>query len=77
MNFRALFLIIATLSLLSCKQEKSTAASERNVPEAKWMLGFHKTEINPQEMESPNLEELQIDFGNYELPQIASDSVTY
>ena len=38
---------------------------------------LHKTEINPQEMESPNLEELQIDFGNYELPQIASDSVTY
>ena len=47
MNLRALFLIVATISLLSCKQEKSTTASKNNAPKDKWMLGFNKTEINP------------------------------
>ena len=47
MNLRALFLIVATVSLLSCKQEKSTTASKNDVPKEKWMLGFNKTEINP------------------------------
>ena len=47
MNLRALFLIVATISLLSCKQEKSTTASKNDAPKDKWMLGFNKTEINP------------------------------
>ncbi len=47
MNLRALFLIVATISLLSCKQEKSTTASKNDAPKEKWMLGFNKTEINP------------------------------
>ena len=47
MNLRALFLIVATVSLLSCKQEKSTTASKNDAPKEKWMLGFNKTEINP------------------------------
>ncbi len=47
MNLRTLFLIIASISLLSCKQEKSTTASKNDAPKEKWMLGFNKTEINP------------------------------
>ena len=47
MNLRALFLIVATVSLLSCKQEKSTTTSKNDAPKEKWMLGFNKTEINP------------------------------
>ncbi len=47
MNLRALFLIVATISILSCKQEKSTTASKNDAPKEKWMLGFNKTEINP------------------------------
>ncbi len=47
MNLKALFLIVATISLLSCKQEKSTTASKTDAPIEKWMLGFNKTEINP------------------------------
>jgi predicted GH43/DUF377 family glycosyl hydrolase len=47
MNLRALFLIVAAISLLSCKQEKSTTASKNDAPKEKWMLGFNKTEINP------------------------------
>ncbi|MGB5497887.1 MAG: glycoside hydrolase family 130 protein [Maribacter sp.] len=47
MNLRALLLIVATISLLSCKQEKSTTTSKNDAPKEKWMLGFHKTEINP------------------------------
>lgn len=47
MNLRTLFLLVASISLLSCKQEKSTAASKNDAPQEKWMLGFNKTEINP------------------------------
>ena len=47
MNLRALFLIVVAISLISCKQEKSTTASKYDTPKEKWMLGFHKTEINP------------------------------
>jgi predicted GH43/DUF377 family glycosyl hydrolase len=47
MNLRTLFLLVASISLLSCKQEKSTAASKNDAPKEKWMLGFNKTEINP------------------------------
>jgi predicted GH43/DUF377 family glycosyl hydrolase len=47
MNLRALFLIVAAISLLSCKQEKSTTTSKNDAPKEKWMLGFNKTEINP------------------------------
>ena len=47
MNLRVLFLIVTTISLLSCKQKKPTTASENDAPKEKWMLGFNKTEINP------------------------------
>ena len=47
MNLRALFLIVAAISLLSCKPQKSTTTSKNDAPKEKWMLGFNKTEINP------------------------------
>jgi len=47
MNLRALFLVFITISLLSCKQEKSTTTSKNDAPKEMWMLGFKKTEINP------------------------------
>ncbi len=47
MNLRVLFLIVTTISLLSCKQEKSTTEPKDDAPKEKWMLGFNKTEINP------------------------------
>ncbi|MBD0852627.1 glycoside hydrolase family 130 protein [Maribacter arenosus] len=47
MNLRRLFLFIAIVSIVSCKQEKSTTTAKSDSPEEKWMLGFHKTEINP------------------------------
>ena len=47
MNLRTLFLIVASISLLSCKQEKSTTTSKNEALNEQWMLGFNKTEINP------------------------------
>ena len=47
MNLRRLFLFIAIVSIVSCKQEKSTTTVKSDSPKEKWMLGFHKTEINP------------------------------
>ena len=47
MNLRILFLIVASISLLSCKQEKSTTTSKNEASNEQWMLGFNKTEINP------------------------------
>ena len=47
MNLRILFLIVASISLLSCKQEKSTTTSKNEALNEQWMLGFNKTEINP------------------------------
>jgi predicted GH43/DUF377 family glycosyl hydrolase len=47
MNLRGLFLFITIVSLVSCKQEKSTTVSKNDTTEDIWMLGFKKTEINP------------------------------
>ncbi len=47
MNLRRLFLFIAIVSIVSCKQEKTTTTAKSDTPKEKWMLGFHKTEINP------------------------------
>ncbi|MBT8300281.1 MAG: glycoside hydrolase family 130 protein, partial [Maribacter sp.] len=47
MNLRVLFLVVASISLLSCKQDKPNTGSKKESAKEKWMLGFKKTEINP------------------------------
>ncbi len=47
MNFRISSLLIITLILISCGQKKVSKSETEKNPDAPWLLGFEKTDMNP------------------------------
>ena len=74
--------LLSKLEYLKSLNLTSTEFEETNLKKLEQMVNLekvylHNTVINDKSLQDLNLGEINIDFGNYELPIIASDSIVY